>query len=107
MDDRMGQQFGPYRLVRLLGVGRFSKVYLGEHRSLGSQVALKLLAAELDEDQLARFLAEVRLLQQLDHPYIIRVRDSGIEHGVAFLCMDYASGGMVRALYPPGQQALV
>ena len=34
MDDRVGQQFGNYRLVQMLGHGAFAEVYLGEHRYL-------------------------------------------------------------------------
>jgi len=43
MAGKEGLQLGPYRLLQLLGTGRFSEVYLGEHTHLGNQVALKLL----------------------------------------------------------------
>ncbi len=43
MTDRVGQQLGNYRLLRLLGHGGFADVYLGEHVYLQSQAALKLL----------------------------------------------------------------
>ena len=43
MADRIGQQLGNYRLVRLLGRGAFAEVYLGEHRYLKSYAALKVL----------------------------------------------------------------
>src|ERR1700681_3303280 len=102
MDDRVGQQFGLYRLVGLLGTGRFSRVYLGVHRVLDSQVALTLVSTDLTTDRSARFLAEARMLQRLEHSHIIRVHDFGVENGIAFLIMDYAPGGMIRTLYPAG-----
>lgn len=47
------QQLGNSHLIRLLGQGSFSKVYLGEHLSLNTQAAVKVLRApvELDEVQ--------------------------------------------------------
>ena len=31
MADRLGQQFGNYRLIALLGQGSYAEVYLGQH----------------------------------------------------------------------------
>ena len=42
MADRVGQQLGNYRLIRLLGQGGFAEVYLGEHMRLGMQAAIKV-----------------------------------------------------------------
>ena len=43
MLDRVGQQLGNYRLLRLLGQGGFADVYLGEHMYLRTQAAIKVL----------------------------------------------------------------
>ncbi|HLZ56056.1 MAG TPA: protein kinase [Ktedonosporobacter sp.] len=102
MAGKEGLHLGPYRLLHLLGSGRFSEVYLGEHRYLGTQVALKLLPTNLTEEVQERFLAEARLLQSLEHPHIIRVRDFGVQDEIAFLVMDYASGGTIRTQHPAG-----
>src|SRR5947207_15553156 len=100
MEGKEGLQLGQYQLGRLLGTGRFSEVYLGEHSYLGRQVALKFLPTRLPAETRERFLEEARLLQRLEHPHIIRVRDFGVEDEGAFLVMDYAPGGTVRTLYP-------
>ena len=40
MADRVGQHFGNYRLVALLGQGGFAEVYLGQHVRLELQAAI-------------------------------------------------------------------
>lgn len=40
MNQRIGQQVGTYRLLRVLGEGGFATVYLGEHVHLGTLAAL-------------------------------------------------------------------
>lgn len=100
--ERVGQQLGNYRLIRLLGRGAFSDVYLGEHRYLNTSVAIKILRTRIDESTLANFLAEARHVSSLAHPHIISVFDFGLEANVPFLVMDYAPFGNLRQLYPRG-----
>src|SRR5438093_9818582 len=47
--DRIGQQFGNYRLVTLLGQGGYAEVYLGQHVRLDLQAAIKVLHTHLTE----------------------------------------------------------
>ena len=63
-DDRIGQQFGNYRLTRLLGEGGFAEVYLAEHVHMSSQVAVKLLRTKLITREQEEFL---RKLARLSH----------------------------------------
>ena len=42
MAERVGEQFGSYRLVRLLGQGGFAEVYLGQHIYLDTPAAIKV-----------------------------------------------------------------
>jgi serine/threonine protein kinase len=44
MTDRLGQQLGHYRLLRLLGQGGFADVYLAQHVHLETLVAVKVLS---------------------------------------------------------------
>jgi serine/threonine protein kinase len=102
MADRAGQQFGNYRLVRLLGEGGFAQVYLAEHLHLKSQAAIKVLHTRLGKDDLADFLAEARTVARLKHPHIVRVLDFGVQDSLPYLVMEYAPNGTLRARYPRG-----
>ena len=85
MTDRVGQQLGNYELVGLLGQGGFADVYLGKHRYLQSQAALKVLRTRLDDADEQKFLAEARILGYLRHPHIVRVLDFAVEQGTILL----------------------
>ncbi len=102
MADRLGQRFGNYQLVRLLGKGGFAEVYLGEHIYLKSQAAIKVLLTQLGDEEAKSFLAEARLLASLRHQHIVRVLEFGIEGDTPFLVMDYAPHGTLRQLHPKG-----
>jgi serine/threonine protein kinase len=102
MADLVGQQFGNYRLIHLLGEGGFAEVYLAEHLHLGTQAAIKVLHTKLESDDLDKFRTEARTIARLLHPNIVRVLDFGIENKTPFLVMDYANNGSLRKLYPRG-----
>lgn len=100
MMNRVGQQFGNYRLVRFLGQGGFAEVYLGEHILMGSSAAIKILNTQLIATDSQRFIQEARTLVTLEHPRIVRVKECGIERGIPFLVMDYAPNGTLRQRHP-------
>jgi serine/threonine protein kinase len=102
MDDRIGQQLGNYRLVRLLGRGGFAQVYLAEHLHLKRQVAIKVLHTTLTHKQKESFLIEAQRLVDLPHPSIVRVIDFAIEEDFPYLIMEYAPNGTLRARHPKG-----
>lgn len=104
MGDRIGQHFGNYRLLRLLGKGGFAEVYLGEHRHLGTQAAIKVLQAHLgSQADVESFRREAQTIAGLNHPHIMRVLDFDVEQGVPFLVMEYAPFGSLRTHHPRGQ----
>jgi serine/threonine protein kinase len=102
MADRIGQQLGNYRLIRLLGQGGFADVYLGEHVYLKIQAAIKVLQMRLANDDMEDFLNEARTIASLKHSHIVRVLDFGIDSNTPFLVMDYAPMGTLRQRYPRG-----
>ena len=96
MIDRVGQRFGDYRLIRLLGKGGFAEVYLGEHQRLKLQAAIKVLKVHLTNKELDEFLSEVRTFR-LKHPNIVPVLNFGVEGGtIPFIVMGYAPNGTLR-----------
>ena len=104
MADRVGQQLGNYRLVRLIGRGSFAEVYLGEHLHLNTQAAIKVLHAHLTSEDSERLRTEARTLARLMHPHIVQVLDFNVEDGISFLVMQYAPNGTLRQRYPKGTQ---
>lgn len=96
-----GQQFGPYRVLRLLGQGGMGSVWLAQRadRPLERPVALKLIHAGLNGKALAeRFARERSILGALNHPHIARLLDAGVsEQGQPYLAIEYVDGTPLMA----------
>jgi serine/threonine protein kinase len=77
----IGESFGPYKILELLGAGGMGEVYLGEDTRLGRKVAIKVLPPEFasDPERLARFEQEAPAAAALNHPHIAVVHDVGSE----------------------------
>jgi non-specific serine/threonine protein kinase/serine/threonine-protein kinase len=90
------QKLGPYRVIRVLGIGGMGEVYLAERDDdqFHRQVAVKMIAGSIASPELlARFRAEREILATLDHPNIARLLDAGISaSGRPFLIMEYVDG---------------
>src|SRR5207302_1189411 len=102
MSNRVGQQLGNYRLLRLIGRGSWASVYLGEHLHLGTQAAIKVLHAHLTSEGSEQLRSEARMIARLIHPHIVRVLDFDVEDGIPFLVMEYAPNGTLRQRHPKG-----
>lgn len=98
--DRVGQKLGNYQLKHLIGQGSFAEVYLAEHVYLKTQVAVKVLHIQLAKGDQESFLNEARTIARLKHPSILSILEFGIEGGIPFLAMDYASRGSLRERFP-------
>ncbi len=79
---------GPYVITAKLGSGGMATVYRASHPD-GHEVAIKVLAIHLAENERMRkrFEREAYALQQLHHPHILPVEDSGEEGGRPYLVM--------------------
>jgi serine/threonine protein kinase len=85
---------GAYRLIREIGTGGMSTVWLAERHdgSLKREVALKLPFPG-PHMRVERFLRERDILATLTHPNIARLYDAGVaENGQPYLAMEYVSG---------------
>ncbi len=93
---------GRYRLLRLIGVGGMSEVYLGYDPADGSSVAVKVLAAHLSREKqfVNRFYREARLSRELTHPSLIRGFTFGFdpETDKHYLAMEYVDGPTAKAV---------
>src|SRR6266581_5266448 len=79
MGNRVGQQFGNYRLTQFLGRGGFAEIYLGLHLHLETQAALKVQHTPLSNEDVERFRTEARTVARLEHPHIVRLLEFGVE----------------------------
>jgi serine/threonine-protein kinase len=93
---------GRYRLDERLGAGGMSTVYRARDNVLERQVAVKILAEHLAEDDgfVARFRREALAAAKLIHPNVVQVYDSGLDPEAHrhFIVMEYVEGPTVAQL---------
>jgi len=89
-----GTSLGHYTIVSLLGSGGMGSVYRATDATLGRDVALKVLPADVasDPDRLDRFRREARALASLNHPHIVTVYSVEHVEGIHFLTMELVMG---------------
>ncbi|MEP6687690.1 MAG: protein kinase [Gemmatimonadales bacterium] len=86
-----------YRLDREIGAGGMATVYLAEDIRHDRKVALKVLRPELAAVIGAeRFLAEIKLTANLQHPHILPLFDSGEADSYLFYVMPFIHGETLR-----------
>ncbi len=83
-----------YRLIKRLGSGGMSSVYLARHIIIDRLSALKILRKELslNPSHRERFLREARAVNRINHRNIVEISDVGEADGVAYLVMEYVQG---------------
>ena len=88
-----------YRLIKRLGLGGMSSVYLARHIIIDRLSALKILRKELglNPSHRERFLREARAVNRINHRNIVEISDVGESDGVAYLVMEYVEGDSLHA----------
>jgi serine/threonine protein kinase len=93
-----------YQIDREIARGGDARVFLAYDRA-GRKVALKILHPELLESVVAeRFLREIKLVSQLNHPRIARLLDSGEREWLVYLAMDFINGPTLREILGQGRR---
>jgi eukaryotic-like serine/threonine-protein kinase len=86
-----------YQLERELGAGGMATVYLAQDKRHNRPVALKVLRPELGAILGAeRFLKEIQLTANLQHPHILALHDSGEADGLVYYVMPFIEGESLR-----------
>jgi hypothetical protein len=86
-----------YTIERELGSGGMATVYLGRDLRHERDVAVKVLKPELAAAVGSeRFLREIKITAQLNHPHILPLLDSGESDGFLYYVMPHVSGGSLR-----------
>ncbi len=93
-----GTRIDGFQVIREIGRGGMSVVYLAEELRTGRKVALKLLPLgdAGDERSRERFLREMRATAMLEHPNVIRVYTTGEWGGQPYYVMEYIDGASVE-----------
>lgn len=93
-DSLIGARLGKYEIQTRIGRGGAGTVYRAHDPDLNRDVAIKVLAPHLVENQelVERFHREARLAAQLDHPNIVTIYDVGTEGGWHYFVMQYLDG---------------
>jgi serine/threonine protein kinase len=102
-DPMVGSEVGRYRVARLLAEGGMGRVYLGVQPTIGSRVAIKILADSTSPDLLDRFFAEARAVNMIRHENIVSVIDMAkLDDGRPYIVMEYIEGATLASLVKGG-----
>jgi serine/threonine protein kinase len=100
---RVGETFGRYQLLGLLGQGGMGRLYIAERRGIQGFVkivALKRIQPHLADSKQLRemFLNEARIAARLEHPNIVATYELGEVDGNYFISMEYLPGEDLSAI---------
>ena len=106
-----GDAFAGYTITRQLGSGGMGEVYLTQHPRLPRQEALKILRADISNDDSfrQRFIREADSIAALEHPNIVTVHDRGETDNQLWISTQYVDGTdaarLLHSRYPAGMPA--
>ncbi len=102
----IGQVIGGYRILSLLGEGRWGSVFAATQTSINRPVGLKLLDAvrAQDEAQKRRFIADARAKAHVQHPGILSVYEAGAAEGWIFYTHEFVDGQSLQEIAASGRK---
>ena len=103
-----GTRLGRYEIRSLLGAGGMGEVYLAHDRKLDRTVALKILPAEVAQDQkrMQRFIQEAKAASALNHPNIITIHEVEQIDATHFIATEFIDGETLRQRLARGRMKL-
>ncbi len=100
-----GTSFDQYHLIKLIGQGGMSEVYLAQDVHTGDQVAVKVVSGS-NAVYLERFRREAEVIDRLRHPHVLPALDYGDQEPWHYLVMPFVAGGTLRDLLQNGPMPL-
>ncbi|SMN12340.1 Serine/threonine-protein kinase PknB [uncultured Candidatus Thioglobus sp.] len=96
-----------YKLIRKIGRGSMSAVYLAERQD-GFSLALKVLdmRSPPKDASIERFVFEAQLVAELDSPFIVQIFDHGETEKYAFIAMEFFARGDLKRRLPKTSPSL-
>jgi serine/threonine protein kinase len=97
------EKIGKYELVREIGRGATSTVYLGNDPFSKREVAVKIAFPDILRDPKRGrlythiFLNEAALIGKLSHPHIVQTYDAVVDDHLCYIVMEYVAGGTLEA----------
>jgi serine/threonine-protein kinase len=89
---------GPYRLLKQLGQGGMGSVYLVWNSVSCRLGALKKISLpDPDEKVAGRFLREMHIMSQLNHPNLVRIFEDGIDDKAPYFVSEYLEMGCLKS----------
>ncbi len=97
--DAQVVEINGYRVIRKIGSGGMSSVYLVERLADRQEVVLKILDSKLCEDNefLMRFIQEFGLIAKIDSRHIVKIYDQGFTDRHVYIAMEYFANSDLRA----------
>ncbi|GJQ10369.1 hypothetical protein GpartN1_g2160.t1 [Galdieria partita] len=87
-----------YELIEKIGQGSFGEVYRALEKATGKPVAIKLIDLEDAKGDIEEFRREIRILSQLNNPYIVEYYNSFLSGSFLWMVMEYLEGGSIKEL---------
>ena len=93
-------QIDHFELVSVLGRGGMGVVYRAQDTSLDRTVALKLLKKSEDasDEQIAQLATEASITASINHPHVVKVFTTGMDHGRFYIAMELVDKGTLDHL---------